>query len=217
MKVDRRVQRTRQLLRDAFTSLVLEKGYEATTVQNILDRANLGRSTFYTHYRDKDELLVSGFEHLRGIFESYDSKSTPHKSGSKVGKYPPTVLFFQHAAEHHRLYKAILSSKQGNEIIQGYLYKYLSNLAGSHLKSLISRDRKPLVPREIIVHYLVSSLLAILTWWLNHDMPYTPEQMCEMYYCLTLPGINAGLGAARMPATHNAGWKPALHMERTSG
>jgi AcrR family transcriptional regulator len=61
---DRRVQRTRRLLHKAFMSLILEKKYESITVQEILDRADVGRSTFYMHFRDKDELLVSGFQYL---------------------------------------------------------------------------------------------------------------------------------------------------------
>jgi AcrR family transcriptional regulator len=61
-QVDRRVQRTRALLRDALMSLIAEKGYRAITVQNIIDRANLGRSTFYAHYQDKEDLLLSGME-----------------------------------------------------------------------------------------------------------------------------------------------------------
>jgi AcrR family transcriptional regulator len=193
-RLDRRVQRTRQLLRDALISAVLEKGYEATTVQDILDRANLGRSTFYSHYRDKDELLVSGFEHLTEIFEEYDAQ-IPHGNHERpVRAYPPVLLFFRHAADHHRLYKTILESKQGSDIVQRYLYKMLSTRAGKHLKQLVPKGKKPAVPHEIILHYLVSSMLAILTWWLNHDLPYTAEEIYEMYHRLTIPGINAGLG-----------------------
>ena len=193
-KPDRRIQRTRQLLREAFTALVLEKGYEATTVQDILDRANLGRSTFYAHYHDKDELMVSGFEHLRKIFEDYDARVKLPRPIKKIPKYPPTVIFFHHVAEHHRLYQAILASKHGKEIVETYLYKYVSTLAGEHVKHLIPKGKKPPVPYEIIVHFLTSSLLSILLWWLNHNMRYTPEEICDMYHQLVLPGINAGLG-----------------------
>jgi len=63
-RVDRRVQRTRQLLNEALMSLIVEKGYEAITVQDIIDRANLGRSTFYAHYQDKEDLLLSGMEKI---------------------------------------------------------------------------------------------------------------------------------------------------------
>ena len=193
-KIDRRVQRTRQLLRDALTEVVLEKGYEAATVQDILDRANLGRSTFYTHYRDKHELLVSGFVHLKELFEHYDSNQPHGKPERHARRYPPTLLFFRHAAEHHRLYKAILQSKQGAEIVQHYIYKMVTNVAGKHLKQLIPKGKKPPVPHELLVHFLATSLLSTLTWWLNHDMPYPPEEILEMYHRLVLPGINAGLG-----------------------
>jgi AcrR family transcriptional regulator len=193
-KPDRRVQRTRQLLREAFTSAVLEKGYEATTVQDILDRANLGRSTFYSHYRDKDELLISGFDHLRQIFEEYDGQLPSGNPERPARAYPPVLLFFQHAADHHKLYKSILGSKQGEEIVQRYLYKMISSRAGQHLKQLMPKGKKPPVPQEIILHYLTSSMIAILTWWLNHDLPYSPEEIYEMYHLLTIPAINAGLG-----------------------
>jgi AcrR family transcriptional regulator len=66
-KKDRRVQRTNQLLRAALVSLIQEKGYENITVQNIIDRANVGRATFYAHFENKEHLLVSGFEDLRAL------------------------------------------------------------------------------------------------------------------------------------------------------
>ncbi len=62
---DRRVRRTRELLRSALLSLIQEKGYDRITVQDILDRADIGRSTFYAHYRDKDDLFRAGFEDIR--------------------------------------------------------------------------------------------------------------------------------------------------------
>src|SRR5881396_2641445 len=64
---DRRVQRTRKLLQDALVSLMIEQGYEATTVQDIIDRANVGRATFYAHFADKETLLVSRLEDLRAM------------------------------------------------------------------------------------------------------------------------------------------------------
>ena len=63
-RVDRRVQRTRQLLNRALMELIVEKGYDSVTVQDIIDRANLGRSTFYAHYQDKDDLLFSGIDEV---------------------------------------------------------------------------------------------------------------------------------------------------------
>src|ERR1700757_5499961 len=67
---DRRVRRTRKLLHDAFLALVLEKGYEKTTIQDILDRADVGRSTFYVHFRDKEALLTSSFDGMGDQLEN---------------------------------------------------------------------------------------------------------------------------------------------------
>ena len=64
---DRRTQRTRKALQEALISLMFEKSYDAILIQEILDRANIGRSTFYTHFRDKDELLVEGLQNLRSM------------------------------------------------------------------------------------------------------------------------------------------------------
>ena len=193
--VDRRVQRTRQLLQDALLELILEKGYGAITIQDILDRANLGRSTFYVHYRDKDDLLVSEFEHLKRMFEQYDAHA-PDDTHKPAGRVPsPSLAFFRHAGEQHRLYEAMMG-KQGGEVVRMYLYQYVSGLMTSHLNRQIGQTRQLAVPREVLVHYVVSSFLALLTWWLDHGMPYGADRMEEMFTMLTAPGIRTALGSA---------------------
>jgi AcrR family transcriptional regulator len=190
-RVDRRVQRTRRLLQDALLELILEKGYEAITVQDILDRANLGRSTFYVHYRDKDDLLVSEFERFREMFEEYDA----HMSGAaaQAARAPSLSLaFFRHAGEHHELYKAMMG-KQGGEVVRKYLYQYVSDLMANHLNRQLAQARQLTVPREILVHYMISSFLSLLTWWLDHDMPYTAERMEEILNALTMSGFKSAL------------------------
>ncbi len=184
---DRRVQRTRQLLQDALLALILEKGYAAITVQDILDRANLGRSTFYAHYRDKDDLLVSEFEHLREMFEHYDARSPTNQGKKSIDRPSPSLMFFRHAGQNHVLYQAMVG-KQGGEVVQKYLYQYVSDLMKEHLDRQIGASRNLAVPRNILVHYFVSSFLALLTWWLDHDMPYSAERMEEIFQTLTMPG-----------------------------
>jgi AcrR family transcriptional regulator len=179
-RLDRRVQRTRQLLRDALLQLILEKGYAAITVQDILDRANLGRSTFYVHYRDKDDLLISTFERLKEMFEEFDEQVEADQRGPKPHAVTPTLALFQHAGENRGLYKA-LAGKRGGEVVQKYLYQFLADLMKEHLKRRLPNDKKLPAPREIVVHHFISSYLALLTWWLDHDMPYTAEQMDGMF------------------------------------
>ena len=190
VKVDRRVQRTRQLFQDALLALILEKGYAAITVQDILDRANLGRSTFYVHYREKDDLLLSEFEHFKKMFEEYDAQAPAAMHKQTVRAPSPSLAFFRHAGEHHRLSKAIVG-KQGGEVVQKYLFQYVSDLMRNHLNRQIAQAKNLTVPREILVHYFVSSFLALLTWWLDHDMPYSAERMEEIFNTLTLPGYKS--------------------------
>ncbi len=191
-QLDRRVQRTRQLLQNALLALILEKGYAAITIQDILDRANLGRSTFYAHYREKDDLLVSEFEHFRQMFEEYDAQTATGKLKPRSSRPSPSLAFFRHAGEQHELYKAIVG-KQGGEVVQKYLYQYISDLMKEHLNRQIASTRNLTVPSEILVHYYVSSFLALLTWWLDHDMPYSAERMEEIFQTLTLPGYQKAL------------------------
>src|SRR5688572_29080610 len=110
---DRRVTRTRRLLQDALVALVLEKGYEAVTVQEVLDRADVGRATFYAHFANREALLLSVFEMMRGeLREAMGGLRSGDigRFGEGVGVLGP---LFAHAAQHRRLYRALLNSRGG--------------------------------------------------------------------------------------------------------
>jgi AcrR family transcriptional regulator len=187
--VDRRIQRTRKLLQDGLLELILEKGFDSVTVQDVIDRANVGRSTFYAHFQDKDDLLLSGFEHLLTEFEKY-LMSDEMMNGSPWGL---TLSMFQHAQQQRQLYKA-LAGKQGSHIalnrIQKYLYTYLHTHLDVHLQQTLSKTKKSMPP-EILAHYLASSFISLLTWWLDNDSSYSAEQMNEYYRQLVHPGVDA--------------------------
>ncbi|MBI4673810.1 MAG: TetR/AcrR family transcriptional regulator [Chloroflexi bacterium] len=193
-KMDRRIQRTRQLLQNALSELILEKGYEAVTVQDILDRANLGRSTFYAHYTDKDALFLSGFEVLRQVFEDH-TKGWMAGKGLAHGK--PTDLWralFQHASANQRYYKAMLGKRSGDMLLK-HVREYLLDHVRKNLKALARSEKKLGVPLDVQAEFVVSSFLALLTWWLDRDMPYSPEQMVQMLEHLVMPGLNRVLGS----------------------
>ncbi|OGW38562.1 MAG: hypothetical protein A2010_01995 [Nitrospirae bacterium GWD2_57_9] len=190
-KDDRRVERTRKLLHEALPALILEKGYEAVTVQDILDRANLGRSTFYSHYRDKDDLLLKGFDYLRAMMEK-QHRSVAGKARGKGAGFNLSLELFRHAQENHRLYKAMVGKRSGQMIIR-QAHKYLSGLLKEHIAPL-ANTKKSAVPVDLTVDWLVSSFLSVLTWWLDRNMPCTAEKIDELFRQLTMPGIQAGLG-----------------------
>jgi AcrR family transcriptional regulator len=193
IKTDRRVSRTRRLMLDALMALIEERGYENITVQDILDRADVGRSTFYAHFRDKDELLLSWFEHLRALFEQQKKALLTSRSSGSTPDANIVLDLFQHTAEHHKLYKAV-AGRQSGEMILKYLHRYLNGLLLPVFEELTKRRRDVPVPVEVTANYLVGTLLSMMTWWLDRNMPYSPEKMEAMFRTLTRPSIEAALG-----------------------
>ena len=186
---DRRIQRTRKLLQDALLALILEKGYDAVTIQDVLDRANVGRSTFYAHFQDKEALFLSEFEALRTLFENHLSG----QSMTDADTWQLSLMMFLHAQSQHELYRA-LAGKQGGSIVLAHLQKYLYLLLSDHLKPHLANQKDAPVPLEILTQYLVSSFLSLLVWWLDHDMPYSAERMNDMFRQLTQPGVETIIG-----------------------
>lgn len=192
-KEDRRIGRTRKLMHDALMALIVEKGYEAVTVQDILDRANVGRSTFYAHFRDKDALCLSGFNHLKTLFEQQQQDLLAAKQGGGAPEFNFILELFRHVGQHHTLYKAI-AGKQSGEMILKYLHRYLYDLLIVPHTALVKNRKAPPVPAEVTTYWLVSSLLALMIWWLENNMPYSAEKMDELFRKLTMPGIEVAFG-----------------------
>ena len=181
---DRRIGRTRKLLQDALVSLIQEKDYDAITVQDLLDRANVGRSTFYSHFLDKDMLLFSGLEELRNDFEER------HRQLVLTGELQDqrltvSLAFFQHAATHHRLYKAVVGKRSGSMVTKK-LFTYLTELFREHLTNSGKSELVEDVPLELAVQFLASSLMGVLTWWFDNDLPYSAEQMNRWFHQLAV-------------------------------
>jgi AcrR family transcriptional regulator len=125
-KIDRRKQRTRQLLRESLQVLILEQGYDAITIQEITDHANLGRATFYLHYRDKDELLVDALETMFDqLVQQIDRLSPQHILELEA---PPSLIAFRHVQVHHDLYRVMLSER-GIAFVIKRVRRYLAGFA----------------------------------------------------------------------------------------
>ncbi|QBD77008.1 TetR/AcrR family transcriptional regulator [Ktedonosporobacter rubrisoli] len=103
-RIDRRIQRTRQLLSDALLALIVERGYEIITVQDITVKANIGRTTFYMHYRDKEELLAASVQRLVKELRQEIEAGTEELCTYRT----LIILVFQHIAQHYRLYRVLL-------------------------------------------------------------------------------------------------------------
>ncbi len=189
---DRRGPRTRRLLRDALISLILEKGYDAVTVQDITDRANLGRATFYLHYQNgKDQLLMSS---LREMFDDLKGRIAPPTPDMPMGDMAMRMIPFQHAFEYRDLYRVTLLSQQGTAAIVNGIREYLAVSMRERIDVAVG-DNQPLVPLDVLANYLAGGMIALISWWLKHDVAYTAEQMADMFSKLSTPTINGVLGA----------------------
>jgi AcrR family transcriptional regulator len=187
-KEDRRSVRSRSLLENALVALMQERRYADITVQDILDRADVGRSTFYAHFRDKEDLLIRSLER---VLESF----IHHMDGGDDGRaLLSTVEFFRHVQANQVLYQAMVRGP-GMDILFGQGQAMISQKIEQHLKHVPAQGQASAVPLPIIASYLAGSFLTLLKWWVEHKLPYSPEQMDAIYQQLVMPGTLAALGA----------------------
>ena len=177
-KNDRRSQRTRHLLGEALVALIREKDYSTITVSDIINRANVGRSTFYSHYRDKDDLFVGELDRVIELL----SHRIPNQEESP---FFPSLGLFSHVGEEYELYKSLLWGS-GIDLLIKHLQKSLSNRIEQGLqKSAREFD----IPLPILASFIAGSFLTLLKWWLENKMIYSPEEMDRIFQSLTMAGI----------------------------
>ncbi len=183
-KDDRRSNRTRRALREALIELILEKRYDAITVQNVLDRANVGRSTFYAHYRDKEDLFLSDWEGLLDWFVRHIKWENINE-----GQMVPVRELFGHVKEFHHFYVALVRSRKTNWLFKTGL-SFLTNRIENALTSLPADYQiQGAVPLPLLSNYIASEILALLRWWLDHNLQYSPERMDEIFHELIRPSL----------------------------
>ncbi|MDI6695600.1 MAG: TetR/AcrR family transcriptional regulator [Anaerolineales bacterium] len=172
-KTDRRVKRTQKLLQEALIALTLEKGYDHVTIRDITDRADVGYATFFRHYPDKDHLLEDVLEAMKDEFLSllapYSIITDPQKTGS---------LIFEYVQANRELCQVLLNSTDTMSVLKPVLKIGLQEETLIHNRS--NRSGEGVVPTEIAIHHLMTSLVMLIRWWLENDMPYPPERMGQI-------------------------------------
>ncbi|MBP3852809.1 MAG: TetR/AcrR family transcriptional regulator, partial [Erysipelotrichaceae bacterium] len=174
--MDRRQKRTRQSIFDAFTHLLETKNYSQITVQEIIDEANIGRSTFYSHFETKDELLKSIcaeiFDHV--FAEDLKKEDTHDFSGRDKNMEAEITHILYHLQDNSRYIKRILSSESG-DILMWYFKGYLEKVFEGELDRM---DTK--IPKDYVLNHMICDFAETVRWWMKHDQ-YTPEQVAGFF------------------------------------
>ncbi|MBN1265557.1 MAG: TetR/AcrR family transcriptional regulator [Anaerolineales bacterium] len=186
MAEDRRVRRTKKQLSDALMALVLEKGYDAVRVQDITDRADVGRATLYLHYKDKADLLLNSLqETIEELFALIRENLTDPTREELF------QIAFTHAAENADLYRVLLSG-QGTVAHR----REVQAMIGGHARSILiptfpAADKAGI---EVASVYISGALLMMIEWWLVQEMPFTAQEMAVMFRKMVLNGLVGLLG-----------------------
>jgi AcrR family transcriptional regulator len=190
---DRRVRRTRRMLRDALVALVIEKGYDTVTVEEITERADVGRTTFYLHYQDKDDLLL---EVTGQVADQLESQILNLLHIKEVGIEDIAPMIFKLAGENLRMYRIIMSGQCGPKIFKQFQDR-LTRLFRRVLKAEMKKSAvRPVIPLDLAATYLWGALQSTLVWWLDNDMPYQVHEMVRLFCQLSKQGTGCMLATA---------------------
>ena len=197
-QLDRRVRRTRIRLRDSLIKLILEQGYDNITIQQITDTADLSRATFYLHYKDKDELLASSLEEMFDELMDSVKDLMLRRKLELIDGDAPSLPAFKHVEEYADLYKSLLGEKGVSSVINRIL-DYIAGIGAQQYRLIIENedeDKLP-VPIDVASRHLAGAMFSMVSWWIDHDMPYTAEEMAQYFHQLTVPSIMSAVG--RLP------------------
>lgn len=174
--MDRRQKKTRNAIFQAFTVLLEKKPYTALTVQNIIDEADIGRSTFYAHFETKDELLKAM---CKDIFDHVFSEGTMgeiyHDFSNKDNFKDRITHILCHLQEKQQSIKGIFSGECG-DLFMRYFKEYLYNVFDIHMSDNGN------TPRIYRLNYAVSSFAETVRWWLKEHSGYSPEEISRFYF-----------------------------------
>ena len=186
---DRRVQRTEELLRGALMSLIRERGFEELSVQDIIDRANVGRATFYAHFDNKDDLLASGIEGLRASLKERQraAKARSTAAGERLLAFSEEL--FTHANEHRDVFRAMLGRRSG-VVVQRLLHKMLVDLVRDEVNAM-NAPQDSGGTSEVVAQFVGGGLFGLLVWWSTGKMRISVADVNAQFRQLAMPALSA--------------------------
>ncbi|WP_217707182.1 TetR/AcrR family transcriptional regulator [Nonomuraea rhodomycinica] len=183
MSGDRRVRRTRRMVQEALVALILEKGYEAVTVTDIIARADVGRSTFYSHFTDKQDVLLSNLHDLAFL--------RPAPAGGEPGRlFAFSLPMLEHVREQERLVRALLGRRGGGPV-HAHGERLLAGLVRDELLAAGARASAAL---DLLVVCVVGAFMGLLRAWVDGETAASPAELDAAFRAAVEPGVRAVLG-----------------------
>ena len=170
--MDRRQRKSRQAIYRAFSTLLSRKRYEHITVQDIIDQADISRSTFYAHFETKDMLLKAMCSDIFDHIFTGDLCDYPDQDPSLQ---PRLAHILWHLQEQKSLVLGVLSCESG-ALFMAYFKERLRTLFSLYLD-----DFSPQVPKDFLLNHLVGSFAEAVRWWAGGGMAQAPEAVAEYY------------------------------------
>lgn len=179
---DRRVARTRAALRDALLALLLERGWDGVDILSLCERADIGRSTFYLHYPNKEALLQGAFGDLRALLG---------QAGARTGRSAPGSFAFvggliAHVQEQQQVFRAMLTRRSGH-VVQERFRDMLVELVADEWPASQRRGWQT----QATIHALAGALFQLLVWWLGARRPHSAAEVEAQFHAISRPVLKA--------------------------
>jgi AcrR family transcriptional regulator len=187
---DVRVRRTQRRLREAIVSLIHEKSYPAIVVNEILERADVGRSAFYAHFPNKDALLASGMQHML-------HSTPPRTHPASVGRFSSALRFsfpvFDYVGQCRHAADAKMGTK-GRHIIHQHLRRMLAGQIRDEVRQALQADGRAAIPPRLATEYIVTTFILVLNWWVESRSGLSAREVDDVFLALVVPGLTSGFG-----------------------
>jgi AcrR family transcriptional regulator len=189
--VDRRSLRTRSALSQALIGLIAERSWDEIAVQDICERANIGRSTFYLHYPNKDALLQGGLEGLQAELQRQAlvraADANPHPDALTGFKFALGLI--EHAYEQRKVFRSLIGRRSGY-VVQLRFREMVIRLITDELPASNGR-----IPRVAVARWLAGAFVELLSWWVDQPTPLPPEDLLVVFNELSRPALDQAGGS----------------------
>jgi AcrR family transcriptional regulator len=163
------------------------------TVQEIIDRANVGRATFYAHFDNKDDLLLSGFEEFRASLKAHQRDALSHGRKVEDRVFGFSQEIFSHTNDYRDVFRAMVGKRSG-AALQRLLHKILVDLVREDVKQTVSRTGNDAVPAEAVVQFMAGALFGLMMWWLDGKPRVSVSEVNALFRRLAVPALKAARG-----------------------